>query len=350
MSARAAGGVVQASVAMIKPPAETALGRYGSNRYGPDGSNLGECGVVTIWSMTDLPGRACRLSDDARARRDRHSLSRQPAARRRHFRALGHVTASLPAASAAAGFAVGVDKVIYGISVEPTISPPHQVWPSNSLLEDWLTDVPKRIQDRVSGLLAEDGFSRPLIGIYVRKWHENWCAWIALSGTPYFLSPRVGVYNQDYVRIHNQAMERVGRIYPGSEGADAPLIMALLERLIADDPDCNQRLSWRTGRNNPLRGFPTSVADDIVYYLRKKAYPFFDEHVSLESIVAAARAGMPSHAMEYYSPKIMLKMGKREELQPYVQGWTKRFPPDIAKRLERYVDAVIEIIDLEIKH
>lgn len=213
-----------------------------------------------------------------------------------------------------------------------------------------MTDVPKRIQDRVAGLLGEDGFSSPLSGIYVRQWHEDWYAWIAISGTPYFLSPRVGVYNQDYVRIHDEAIERIGRVYPGSEGAGPPLIMALLERLIADDPDCDHRVSWHIDRNNPLRGFPTSVADDMVYCLRKKAYPFFDAHVSLESIVAAARAAMPSHAMEYYAPIIILKMGKREELPAYVQGWTKRFPPDTAKRLERYVDAVTEIIDLESKH
>jgi hypothetical protein len=214
--------------------------------------------------------------------------------------------------------------------------------------------IPQRIQSRITRLLREDGFRRSIDTIHVKRWHGDWCAWIAFDGSPYSLSPRVGVYNDELVRIRDEAVETVGRLseHKAYKDAGPPLIMTLLDRLLGDDPDCTRRMSWHYNGDRCDTGLelPTSVADDVVYCMRKKAYPFFDAHLTLESIIEAARAGIPSFALANYVPIILLKMGRRKEVPAYVEGWTKRFTPEIAGWMERYVDALIATHSRETRH
>jgi hypothetical protein len=207
--------------------------------------------------------------------------------------------------------------------------------------------------ERVAELLAEDGFSQSLPGLYYKAWKGEWTAWIGVPGTPYSLQPRVGIYSEDLVRIHKQAQLSLGDAEKEEPGVGPPLIMVTLERLIERDPDCTARISWHYHGNAQTTGpeLKTEVADDLVYCLRKKAYPFMDAHLSLEAVVDAARAGMPSPALHFYVPIILLKMGRRGDVPKYVESWSRGQPDKtVVASFERYVTAVEDIFAPETKH
>jgi hypothetical protein len=206
-------------------------------------------------------------------------------------------------------------------------------------------DVPQDIRDRLNELLEPDGFRQPIPGLFVQNLDSDWRAWFGVSGNPFLLCPHVGVYNEDVRRIAIAARQKTGQGNSHQIDAGPPLIIVPIERLIGDDADCLERISWNYTEDKPPieRILKTSVADDLVYCFRKKAYPFFAAHMSIESIFDAARAGMSSFAMEFYIPIILVKLGRSADVGRYVQEQIKRHPQS-AQRYENYANAILEIM------
>jgi len=206
-------------------------------------------------------------------------------------------------------------------------------------------DVPQDIRDRLNELLEPDGFRQPIPGLFVQNLDSEWRAWIGVSGNPFLLCPHVGVYNEDVRRIAIAAREKLNRRRSNRLDAGPPLIIVPIERLIGDDADCLKRVSWNYTEDKPPieQILKTSVADDLVYCFRKKAYPFFAAHMSFESIFEAARAGMSSFAFEHYVPIILVKLGRLADVGRYVAEQVKRHPQS-AQRYENYASTILEIM------
>jgi hypothetical protein len=206
-------------------------------------------------------------------------------------------------------------------------------------------EVPQDIRDRLNELLEPDGFRQSIPGLFVQHLDPDWRAWIGVSGNPFLLCPHVGVYNEDVRRIAIAAWEKTGQSHSDRLDAGPPLIIVPIERLIGDDADCLKHVSWNYEEDKlPVeRILKTSVADDLVYCFRKKAYPFFAAHMSFESIFDAARAGMSSFAMENYVPVLLVKLGRSADVGRYVQEQSKHHPQS-TQRYENYANAILEIM------
>jgi hypothetical protein len=164
----------------------------------------------------------------------------------------------------------------------------------------------------------------------------------------------LGVYSQALLNIANVARDRINR--PGKQKPDTgpPLIMANLEQVIGSDADCKNRLSWDFDVQDHHIADPASVpelktesADDLVFCLRKKAYPFFAAHMTYQSIWDAIRnnEAMPSPAIRYYFPIILIKLGRRDEVPKFVQAQIKQIGNEgISKAYEEYVDALLGVV------
>lgn len=217
--------------------------------------------------------------------------------------------------------------------------------------------VPKKLLERMAMLLGADGFKQSLPGMFVKDMGSDWKAWIAASGESYSLDPAIGVYNEELVNIGARARAMVG--YPRTQGPDTgpPLIMKTLEQLIGGDPDCQKHLTWHmdlgehiaAGRNY-MPELKAEVADDVVYCLRKKAYPFFAAHATFQSILDAVRTreAWPSPACIYYVPLILIKLGRRTDIQRFVNEQVAHMKnEDVASLYERYVDVLLKFVPAE---
>jgi hypothetical protein len=216
------------------------------------------------------------------------------------------------------------------------------------------SQVPKIILDQLDALLSRDGFKQSIAGLFVKKLDDDWRAWIGVTGFPVSLFPVVGVYNQDLLNIAGAAREKIGSpsLQPSDTGP--PLIMANLEQVIGDDPDCKARLSWNFEVQDHHIADPSSVpelkaevADDLVYCLRKKAYPFFSNHMTFQSIWDAIRErdAMPSPALRNYFPIILMKLGRRDDVPRFVQEQIRQISNErVAADFRNYVDALLTVV------
>jgi hypothetical protein len=100
------------------------------------------------------------------------------------------------------------------------------------------------------------------------------------------------------------------------------------------------------GRNY-MPELKTKVADDVVYCLRKKAYPFFAAHITFQSIVDAIRTreAWPSPGCIYYFPLILIKLGLGKDIPRFVKERVAQMKNgDVADLYERYVDALLKLV------
>lgn len=219
-------------------------------------------------------------------------------------------------------------------------------------MDDDETKVPRPILDRLAALLRQDGFKPAFPGLYVRNLDLEWRAWIGVSGFPYMLFPKVGVYNQKLKDIVNAAWLKIG--FPSQQPPDSgpPLIMTDIERLIGNDPDCKARESWDIDLDaldlQNLQEYPElmpSVADDLVYCLRKKAYPFFADHMTFQSIWDAACQRMGSPALANYFPLLLIKLGRRNDVMKYVEERLRNVQDQkYVKDYRAYVEELLKLM------
>jgi hypothetical protein len=194
----------------------------------------------------------------------------------------------------------------------------------------------RAIMKRVAELLEQDGFRQPTRDIFVKDWNENWRGWLAVDAGSYILGPRVGVFSEEVLDLHASAVRSSGGDWKKSKDGP-PLIMRNLQQLAENDPDCSQRMTWRyTGEELKL-----SVAEDVVYCFRKKAYPYVDAHLTYQSIVDAAMAGAASPAFQHFVPIILIKLGRFDDLTRFVEGWMSHLPNDEeVTKFQRYIAAL----------
>jgi hypothetical protein len=217
--------------------------------------------------------------------------------------------------------------------------------------------VPKRLLERMAALLGTDGFKQTGPAIFVKDMGADWRAWIGANGESYSLDPRIGVFNEELVNIAARARAMVG--YPRTQPPDTgpPLIMKNLEQLIGDDPECQKHVTWHmdleehiAARRNYMPELKAEVADDVVYCLRKKAYPFFAAHTTFQSIVDAisTREAWPSPACRNYFPLILMKLGHRKDIPRFVQEQVAQINNEnVASLYEKYVDALLKLVPAE---
>ncbi len=192
-------------------------------------------------------------------------------------------------------------------------------------LDEYESKVPQHILDRIGALLGEEGFKQSRPALFVKNLDTDWRAWLAIPGYPFALLPVIGIYDETLVQTAHEAWANLGRPSRQPPDSGPPLIMASLERIIGDDSDCKGRITWDFEVQDRHISDPTlipaltpAVADDLVYCLRKKAYPFFSDHMSFQSIWDAARHGMGSPALPNYFPLILMKVGRRSDVMRYV--------------------------------
>jgi hypothetical protein len=214
--------------------------------------------------------------------------------------------------------------------------------------------VPAGVLDRLGELLQSDGFKRSSTAIFIRDIGDGWRAWIAISGFSFTLMAAVGVYNETIIGIARKAMAIVGPPSQQKPDTGPPLIMADLDRLIGDDPYCLKHLSWSPELPDPPVSDPASVpdlkpavADDLVYCLRKKAYPFFDAHRTFQNVADAMRYGKfaPSPACINYFPLILIELGRRAEIPRFLKEQIEQMQnEEVANRFKRYVETLLELV------
>jgi hypothetical protein len=207
-----------------------------------------------------------------------------------------------------------------------------------------LEETPQNILDRLDTLLSGDGFRQSMRALFVKDLGHDWRAWVSVPGTPWALLPNVGVYNEEFRRIAHDAFAKIGRPSQQPPDSGPPLIMTPLERLIAGDADCEKYDAWdyHGTDSDPGKELGVSAADDLVYCLRKKAYPFFEAHTSLESIIRAGRE-MPSPALAMYEPIFLVKLGRRDDVLKYVARRMRSSPEmSAALKLQEYAKVLLE--------
>jgi hypothetical protein len=194
--------------------------------------------------------------------------------------------------------------------------------------------------ERIAVLLAQDGFKQPSRGIFVRPWDECWRGWLVVDPGSHMLIPKVGVFSEELLDARACALRRVGEVWKKRKDGP-PLIMMNLQQLAESDPDCAKRMTWRyTGEK-----LKPSVADDVVYCFRKKAYPYIEAHLSYEAILDAAMKGRASPALQHFVPIILIELGRFDDLSTYLEGWKTRHRDygTMASDYERYVHALLEM-------
>lgn len=215
--------------------------------------------------------------------------------------------------------------------------------------DEW--QVPGDILARLNQLLGADGFRQPIPGLFVRNLDEVWRAWIGLTGCSIALIPVVGVFSEELLQIARAARAELGRPSQHPPDTGPPLIMAHLDQIMGNDPTCRNHMSWHFEAEESHIADPSSVpelkpeaADDLVFCLRKKAYPFFAAHMTYASVWEAMRTreAMPSPAIRNYLPIILMKLGRRADIPRYVEEEVKRIPnKNVATDYKTYVDALM---------
>lgn len=211
--------------------------------------------------------------------------------------------------------------------------------------------VPGDILARLNQMLGADGFRQPVPGLFVRNLDEIWRAWIGVTGSPISLIPGIGVFSEELLQIARAARAELGRPSVQPPDTGPPLIITNLEQIIGNDPTCRNYMSWHFEVEDGHIADPSSVpelktgaADDLVFCLRKKAYPFFAAHMTYESVWDAMRAreAMPSPAIRNYLPIILMKLGRRADIPRYVEEEVNRIQnKKIATDYKKYVDALM---------
>lgn len=206
----------------------------------------------------------------------------------------------------------------------------------------------------MSHLLRADDFREPISGLFVRNLDEVWRGWIGLTGCPNALFPVVGVFSEELLQIASAAREKLGRPSQHPLDTGPPLIAAHLEQIIGDDPSCQKHMSWHFEVEDRHIADPlsmpelkTEAADDLVYCLRRKAYPFFAAHMTYQSIWDAIRTreAMPSPAIRNYFPIILTKLGRRADVPRFVDEQVKQIRNErAAADFKEYVAALLTIV------
>jgi hypothetical protein len=212
--------------------------------------------------------------------------------------------------------------------------------------------IPKEILDRLDALLRENGFRQSIPGLFVKNLDTDWRAWVGVTGYPFALLPTVGVYNENLLEISRTARATLGRPSRKKPDTGPPLIMANLERIIGDDPDCLKRISWDFAIEDHHLANPDSVpelkigvVDDLVYCLRQKAYPFFSAHMTFQSIWDAANDRMQSPAFPNYFPIILMKLGRRSDVPRYLDERLRQIRnAEVAQEYREYVDELLKVV------
>jgi hypothetical protein len=220
-------------------------------------------------------------------------------------------------------------------------------------MDEYESKPPQYILDRIGSLLAEDGFRQSIPALFVKNLDADWRAWLAVPGYPHALLPIVGVYNEALVQIAHAAKTKLGRPSQQSPDSGPPLIMANLEQIVGDDPECKERMTWDFHAEPHHVADPTTIpelkpsaADDLVYCLRKKAYPFFASHMTFQSIWDAARERMGSPAFYNYFPIMLIKLGRRDDIPRLIEEQTRRLSkhPKLANNYKEYVEELLKLL------
>lgn len=214
--------------------------------------------------------------------------------------------------------------------------------------------IPAHVTDRIADMLNNDGFWKPIPGLFVKKLDSDWRAWMAVSGSSFYLWPVLGVFSDELIQIADTARARIGRPSKQPPESGPPLIMAHLIQIINDDPECQKHMSWHFEVEDRHIADPalipelkTEAADDLVYCLRRKAYPFFAAHMTYQSIWDAIRTreALPSPAIRNYFPIILMKLGRRADVPRFVEEQVKQISnARIAANYREYVDALLAVV------
>src|SRR3974390_2836493 len=212
--------------------------------------------------------------------------------------------------------------------------------------DEW--QVPIDILTRLNHMLTADGFRQPIEGLFVRNLDAVWRAWIGVTGCSVALIPVVGVFSEELLQIARAARAKLGRPSTHPPDAGPPLIMAHLEQIIGNDTSCQAHMSWHYAVQDhhiddpsTIPELKTEAADDLVYCLRKKAYPFFAAHMTYQSIWDAMRnrEAMPSPAIRNYFPIILMKLGRRADVPRFVEEQVKQISNErVAADYKEYVN------------
>jgi hypothetical protein len=122
-----------------------------------------------------------------------------------------------------------------------------------------------------------------------------------------------------------------------------PLIKENLHQLI-DDED-RSRISWfYTGKE-----LQPHVADDVVYLLRKNAYPYIEAHSNLGAILdAVMNKGRATPALPLYLPMILLKLERFDYLSTLINTQKEiAVCQDMSISYRQYINAILEIAGIE---
>lgn len=221
-------------------------------------------------------------------------------------------------------------------------------------MENTENQIPKQVMVQLAGLLGDDGFWQPIPSLFVKKLDASWRATVAVPGYSFALLPVVGIYSEEILQIARAARSKIGRSSQQKPDTGPPLIMANLEQIIGDDPECRKHMSWDFEATDSQIADPTTIselkpqaADDLVFCLRKKAYPFFAAHMTYRSIWDAIRTreAMPSPAIRNYFPIILMKLGQRSDVPKFVEDQVRQISNRrIAANYKEYVDALLDIV------
>ncbi len=150
----------------------------------------------------------------------------------------------------------------------------------------------------------------------------------------------VGVFSEELIDIRIRAFELMGRKLDRRQDGP-PLIMTTLEQLAADCAACSERAPWHF--NESL--LTVDVAGDLVGCLRRYAFPFFQTHVSLQSMMDAWKDGMGGYALPSYVPIIFVKLGRLDDLATYVELRVQKSPDEShANEYREYVQVLIKML------
>ena len=189
--------------------------------------------------------------------------------------------------------------------------------------------------------LVGDGFTRSRTSVFVKDIVDGWCAWIGITGNTFMLSPVVGTFSRELTAIRAKALDTIGKKRNREQSDGPPLIMANLEKIAAKDSRCSKNAPWH------YSGMPLGedAAEGLLFCLREHAYPFFQAHISLLSIVEAMKRGMGGMALPNYLPIILIKLRLLDDLSSYVDRRVLSAKDEVqGLEYRKYVDALLKML------
>jgi hypothetical protein len=188
--------------------------------------------------------------------------------------------------------------------------------------------------------LLRDNFRRVGGEVFIGAEPAVISPWLSLAGNDFSFNPVLGVCSKSIDEIVRKALRKAA---PGSARGRlaVPLFRVTPERI---SPGDRRIIRLRTG----VPGYDAKEVAGFSEWLREIGYAFLSRHLTLEgALELALKWNRGDQAQQYYTPALMLLLGRRNDKDAYARDVISTYGPEagevasVYKQFSRELDAVV---------